>query len=358
MGNSSSSFTLGRVLIFALILVLGGAVAKGFISNFEQTAEKGDFASTVSVMLTGANTVAELDSFYADADGDLLADAPEREELLAKPTELTFSFIASSDQDEQAKIWEPIAQAIGEKTGLPIKYLPFEDGKSQLEALRNGQLHIVGLSSGAVPVGVNKCGFIPICTFGREDDSFGYTMKFIANAKTGIKSVDKIGDHKVAFTRPRSNSGYKASIVLLKEKKDLLPERDYAWYYTYDHEVSIHDVISGKADAAPIASDILARVSEEDGFESDAITEIYESERFPPAAFGFAYNLSPSIQEAIKEAFISFDWAGTPLEEEFGPAGNVKFVSVTYKDDWANIRRVDRALQAIHANVNSGTSHN
>jgi phosphonate transport system substrate-binding protein len=60
-------------------------------------------------------------------------------------------------------------------------------------------------------------------------------------------------------------------------------------------------------------------------------------------AFGYAYNLTPELREAIREALLELSWSGTKLEEEFGGDEATKFVAISYKDDWANIRRVDEA---------------
>ena len=66
-------------------------------------------------------------------------------------------------------------------------------------------------------------------------------------------------------------------------------------------------------------------------------------------AFGFAHNLAPNLQEGIREALLGLDWVGTPLEKEFGADQSTKFVPVSYKDDWANIRRVDQAANSASA---------
>ena len=76
---------------------------------------------------------------------------------------------------------------------------------------------------------------------------------------------------------------------------------------------------------------------------ADALRVIYESERFPPVAFGCAYNLSPELRDSIQAALLDLDWTGTKLAEEMSPGEAKKFLPIVYKDDWANIRRVDQA---------------
>ena len=47
------------------------------------------------------------------------------------------------------------------------------------------------------------------------------------------------------------------------------PERDYEWRYTYGHTGSVAAVMAGDVDAAPIASDVLARMVAKDEVKED-----------------------------------------------------------------------------------------
>jgi phosphonate transport system substrate-binding protein len=75
----------------------------------------------------------------------------------------------------------------------------------------------------------------------------------------------------------------------------------------------------------------------------DQLKIIYTSQTFPTTGYGLAHNLTPELQDKIKEAFFSFEWAGTKLEEEFSKSGEAQFIPITFKDDWAVIRQIDEA---------------
>ena len=62
-----------------------------------------------------------------------------------------------------------------------------------------------------------------------------------------------------------------------------------------------------------------------------------------------AYNLTPELQAKIKEAFFTFDWAGTSLEKEFGKGGESQFIEMNYKDFWEVIRKIDTANGVSYA---------
>lgn len=331
-------------MIVALAVVAAVAAWVAYTAaSWEKQAQEEYITRTMSNFFTSLNPIVALDPVYQDADGDLLADEPENEALLAKPTELVFSFITSEDPTNEPAQWQQLMDAIGEKTGLPVTYLRLTDAREQYEAMRNGRLHITALGTGEVPAAVNSAGFIPVCTFGREDGTSGYKMEFLVKADSPIKKLDDLRGKKIAFTRPRSNSGCKAAAMLLMQEKNLEPERDYQWRYTYGHIGSIQAVLDGEVDVAPIASDVYARMKDKGELDADKLRSIYTSEQFPPAAFGYAYNLAPETKKNIESALLEFKWEGTKLAEDFGGDGSNKFVPVVYKDDWANIRRVDLA---------------
>jgi len=352
-GAEPSGFVRKRMIAaLAVIAALAGG-ASYVASSLQQQAQQELVERTVSNVFSNMAVTDALDEVYQDANGDLIADVPEVEALLAKPTELVFSFIASEDSANNAEVWQAATQAIAEKTGLPVTYLRLEDSKTQLAALRNGRLHVTAFSSGTVPAAVNQAGFAPICTIGSNKNNndngenvkseFGYTMQFIVKADSPIKTLGDLRKRKIAFVRPRSNSGCKAAMILLWEKQGMQPERDYRWYWSYSHNESIAAVVAGDADAAPVASDILARMVAKDEIKADAYRVLYESERFPPVAFGCAYNLSQDLRDSILAALLELDWTDTRLAEEMAAGGVKKFLPISYKDDWANIRRVDQA---------------
>jgi phosphonate transport system substrate-binding protein len=182
-----------------------------------------------------------------------------------------------------------------------------------------------------------------MCTFGRADGTYGYVMKLLVPADSPIKSPADLKDHKVMMTRPDSNSGCKVLLVLLRDQYQLQPDRDYTWGFSLGHEESIKGVADKQYEAAPVASDILARMVEKNEVDPNSFRSIYESEKFPPATIGVVYNLAPELRDAIRETLLAYDLAGSGLEGEFG-ADVTKLVPVNFKEDWANARHIDQLV--------------
>lgn len=60
----------------------------------------------------------------------------------------------------------------------------------------------------------------------------------------------------------------------------------------------------------------------------------------------FLDHLSETTGKKVQEAFFSFDWEGTALEEEFSKPGEAQFVPITFKNHW-ELRRERRRIGMI-----------
>ena len=334
----------GRIFAIVLPVAVAGLVAYWWSSTLESKARNELASNVVGKMFVSEAMPTKSAMAFPDADQDLVADPPSDPAKLIKPDELVFSYVATEEKEIPDDAWKELVAALEAKTGKKVKVAHYTNVEDQIADLTNGKLHIVGLNTGLVPNAVERAGFVPLCALGKADGSFGYTMEILVPAGSPIKDPSQIKGHKVTFTRLDSNSGCKAPLVLLKEKYNLLPERDYQWGFSLGHEDSIKRVAAKELEVAPVASDILARMVENKEVDPSAFVSIYKSERFPPATIGYAYNLAPELRDGIRETFLKFDWKGTGLEKQFGPEGKEKFVSVNYKDDWANTRRIDQVI--------------
>ncbi len=53
--------------------------------------------------------------------------------------------------------------------------------------------------------------------------------------------------------------------------------------------------------------------------------------------------MTTELQAKVREAFFSFEWAGTSLEEEFSKSNEGQFLEMTYQEFWEVIRKIDAA---------------
>lgn len=346
MSEPQPALSIARVLKIVVPVAIVAAAAYFWSRTWDANARSEMSNNVFTRILTANAAAAGAEMAFPDKDNDLVADSPDDPQQCIKPDVLVLSFVAGENETIPEEKWKELLAALKEKTGKEVKYVHFSTIEEQLAALKKGELHIAGLNTGNVPQAVQQDGFVPLCTFGHEDGSYGYTMQLLVPADSPIKDVADVKGHKITFTRPDSNSGCKALVMMLKEQKDMQPDRDYTWGFSTGHEESIKGVAAKDFEAAPVASDILQRMVERGEVDGNSVRKVYESERFPPATIGYVYNLTPELRTAIRDTLLAFNLKGTGLEGEFG-AETTKLVPVDYKKDWESARQIDRfAVQA------------
>lgn len=339
------------IILLTVIAVATGAAAMYFITIYKPQQDSVKQTSERLLHMTGMDrpVTNKLADGFVDADGDMIADAPSDPSKLIDPPTLTFCFIASDEASDYAKQWKAFCDHLAKVTGKPVEYVEFKNSEDQLRALRDGKLHVSGFNSGSVPMAVDVCGYVPVARMPTADPN-GTRVEIIVPADSKLQRVDEMRDRKytLALVEPNSNSGYKAPMVLLHNNPGLVPERDYLIRTTGDHKVSIEGIANKQYAAAAVSADVLAREEAQGKIKSSDYRVIFKSESFPSAALGYAYNLKPELAAKVREAILTFDMKGTPLEAEFSPIAQTTFIPVSYKDAWALIRAIDNACGTVH----------
>jgi len=312
-------------------------------------------ASALALLSLGSAATAQecprgdLDERYCDADGDLIADIPTDPSEQIDPDTLIFAYTPVEDPAVYSAAWSDFLEYLEAETGKDVVFFPVQNNAAQIEAMRSGRLHIAGFNTGSNPLAVNCAGFRPFTIMAALDGSFGYEMEILTYPGSGIESVEDIRGNQLAFTSPTSNSGFKAPSAILKSDFDMVADRDFEPVFSGKHDNSILGVANRDYPAASIANSVLARMLERDVVSEDQLVSLYQSQTFPTTGYGVVYNLKPELQAKIQEAFFSFDWEGTSLQEEFEKNGEGQFLPMTYQEYWDVIRKIDAANGVSYA---------
>src|SRR4051794_11959632 len=163
----------GAQFVITVLLVLIAAGAGWKTAHLFQVdkplREVKDENGKLQLGLSGSDEGMRLAERFADADGDLVADPPRDAKDLVDPPKLVFSYIAQEEAEKYEQLWKPFCDHLSKVTGKPVEYLVLHSTEDQLKALADGSLQVTGLSTGAVPVAVNNCGFVPVCRVPTND---------------------------------------------------------------------------------------------------------------------------------------------------------------------------------------------
>lgn len=122
--------------------------------------------------------------------------------------------------------------------------------------------------------------------------------------------------------------------------------KDYTPVFSGKHDNSILGVANKDYVAAAVANSVKGRMEARGAVKPEQFEIIYKSQTFPTTGYGHVYNLKPELAEKVREAFFSFDWAGSELAKEFNTAEppQEKFMPITYKEYWQVVQDIDRAM--------------
>ncbi|MCK2149565.1 phosphate/phosphite/phosphonate ABC transporter substrate-binding protein [Marinobacter alexandrii] len=298
-----------------------------------------------ATLLTPALTQAafQLDSRYQDKDGDLIADIPSAESELIDPSTLIFAYTPVEDPSVYREVWSEFLAHLSDVTGKRVQFFPVQSNAAQIEAMRAGRLHIAGFNTGSNPLAVACAGYRPFTMMAAADGSFGYEMEILSYPGSGIDAVEDIRGKEMAFTSQTSNSGFKAPSAILKADYNMVAGEDFEPVFSGKHDNSILGVANQDYQAAAVANSVLNRMLRRDVVSEDQLVSLYKSQTFPTTSYGLAHNLKPELQQKIQDAFFSFEWEGTALEDEFSKSGEAQFVPITFKNHWEVIRKIDSA---------------
>lgn len=312
--------------------------------NFRKlTAHAFATAGALALLIGTAQAEFTLDSRFTDSDGDMIADIPSEASEQVDPDTLVFAYTPVEDPAVYEGVWEGFLTHLSEVTGKDVQFFPVQSNAAQLEAMRAGRLHISGFNTGSNPIAVACAGFRPFAMMAAKDGSFGYEMEIIVPGASEAAKVEDLKGGQIAFTQETSNSGFKAPSAILASEFDMTAGEDFEPVFSGSHDTSILGVANSDYPAAAIANSVKSRMVERGAIEADATKVVYTSQTFPTTGYGTVYNLTPALQEKIREAFFSFPWEGSKLQEEFGKSGEEQFIEITFKDDWSVIRQIDEA---------------
>ena len=289
----------------------------------------------------------DLSAQFCDRDGDMLADPESNPKKWLDPLTLVFGY--TENQALNAGAREVLSQHIENATGKKVRFFLYRTNAAQLEAMRNGLLHIVGLNTGSVPIGVECSGFRLFAMAAKADWSYGYTMMLITWPGSGITKISDARDKTILFVTPTSNSGYKAPHVLLQSKYGMREGIDYQVRFSGSHIKSILRVAQRHTPLAAVADGVPSSMIDQGQIKKEDFVVLYRSEPFPGTGYGYPYNLKPSLAHKIEQAFFDFTWHDSNgTLKEVNKYHDARFIPAQYKDKWDLVRSIDRSNRPAH----------
>jgi len=211
-----------------------------------------------------------------------------------------------------------------------------QSNSAEIAAMRAGDLHVAGFSTGPTVLAVNGAGAVPFAAKGTAQGPQGYHLLSIVRKDSPYQKIVELKGKRIAHTSPSSNSGHLAPLVLYPSE-GLKPYEDYEPLMSGGHDNSVRGVASGEYDMAGVASDVFERMHARGTVNKDDFRVVFTSPVFPTSSFAYAHDLRPELARKIRACFFAFDFPPL-MRKEFNGAD--RFFPITYKETWKVVRDI------------------
>lgn len=297
------------------------------------------FAAAAAQALAATDTCknrGDLDERYCDENRDLIADTPTDPKKWKDPPFLLFTYSPLEDPAVYEKVLENFIDNLKTCTGKRIHFYSVHSNAAAIEAMRSGRMHLGMFATGDTAFAVNLAGAVPFAIRGDAKGPQGYQLWTIVRSDSPYQKLADLKGKKVAHVSPSSNSGNLAPRALAAAE-GLVPDKDYKVLYSGRHENSVTGVATGDYDAAHVASDVVLRMEGRGLIKPGELRTIYRSPNFPPGGMSMAHDLTPALQQKIRQCTLQYHYAPEMVKAFQGAD---RWWPIDYRRDWEAIRKV------------------
>lgn len=256
----------------------------------------------------------------ADTAGQSSGQGETKEEQQAsyKDTvkELVICYLPNEASEEYAEYRNMIEEDMSAALGIKITEINVADYNAVVEAMRTGKADIVYFGPVSYVQATERANAEALVVPAPDGDKSkaGYTSKIVVKADSDITSIEDLKDRTFAFVDPSSTSGnYVPTLELMNTFEGVTNEdlhTNGAFFssviYSGKHQNGLQSVINGDVDAAPVASDILAKEVAAGRVSEDQFRVIHESPVIPASPMGIRGDLPEDLKAAVKEFLLNY----------------------------------------------------
>ena len=173
----------------------------------------------------------------------------------AQVKEFRIGLLGGENTQDRLKRYDSFQKLLQEKLGVPVRIFPAADYAGVMQGLAAGQLDATEFSPSAFAGTWLDCHCVePVVVPQEKDGSIFYIAAMVVRADSGIKSIDDMKGHSLAFTDPNSASGYLIPSVTLRSKGIDLTDGKYFSHIGFSggHEQGVIAVLNRQYDACVV----------------------------------------------------------------------------------------------------------
>ena len=246
-----------------------------------------------------------------------LAAAPLYADEVSDPAVLRVALLPDENAATIIRNNQGLKAYLEQRLEKKVELVVTTDYSSMIEAMRFGRLELAYFGPLSYLLARSKSAIEPFAAL-ESHGSTTYTSVIIANAQSGIATLDDIKGKDVAFGDTASTSSHLVPRALLLEH-GLAAERDYRPHFVGAHDAVAKAVQNGNAQAGALSRPIFDALIERGIIDPKKIRVLAETQPIPQYPWTMRADLDEALKSKIRQAF--FDLKEADILKKFKAEG-------------------------------------
>jgi phosphonate transport system substrate-binding protein len=257
---------------------------------------------------------------------------------------LRVSAIPDEAPTELQRKFAPLGKYLEAELGVKVEFIPVSDYAAVVEALAAKKIDLAWLGGFTfVQARLRTGNAIPIVQ--RAEDQ-AFTSKFIANAESGINSLNDLKGRTFSFGSVSSTSVHLMPRFYLQQN-GINPERDFRRVaFSGAHDATALQVEAGKVDAGVLNASVWDKLMQEKKIDPARLKVIYTTPPYFDYNWTVRGDLDPALVKKIIDAFLRLD-AKNPAQKEILDLQRASRFVPTNADNYKGIESAAREAGLI-----------
>lgn len=235
--------------------------------------------------------------------------------------------------------YQELGKALSAKLGCTVSVTVTTDYAAETEAMRAGQLEIAEFPPFGYVLAKDRARLVPFAAFGNAQGQVSTATAGIAVLSSSpVTDLRGLAGRTVAFTAPTATSGHLLPAYGLKQA-GVDPNTGISPVYLGTHTAVYQALLSGKVDAAELASTQIAAATSAKVYDPTRIRLLWQSKPSPSDPLVVRGDLPPAFQQRLRDAVLGLDFAtlsaptrafftDTVMAQRYVPAADSTYTSV------------------------------
>jgi phosphonate transport system substrate-binding protein len=197
---------------------------------------------------------------------------------------------------------EHLKAYLEKELGRKIAFHVLTSYAAMIEATRNGRIDLAFFGPLSYCMAKGKCAIEPFAAK-LKDGSATYKAVIIANAGSGIKSVEEIRGKRMAYGDQASTSSHLIPKGVLASRG--VRPGDYRESFLGKHDAVALNVMRGNVDAGGLSRTIFNSLIEKGTIDKARVLIIADSDPIPEYPWVMQSDLAPELKEKVRLSFLN-----------------------------------------------------